>query len=78
MATRIQAPASRPRHTQMQEAQPTIKTAPPTVKDQPPDDDDLVPSLPPDWQPPTFLTQDMPTSDSEASEDEEVKNALVM
>ena len=77
MATRIQAPASHPRHTQMQEAQPTIKTAPPTEKDQPPDDD-LVPSLPPDWQPPTFLTQDMPTSDSEACEDEEVKDALVM
>ena len=56
MVTRIQAPASRPRHTQMQNTQPTT---PPTVKDLPPDDD-LVPSLPPDWQPPTFLTQDMP------------------
>ena len=77
MATRIQAPASHSRHTQMQNAQPTIKTAPPTEKDQPPDDD-LVPSLPPDWQPPTFLTQDMPTSDSEASEDEEVKDAIIM
>ena len=74
MATRIQAPASRPRHTQMQNTQPTT---PPTVKDQPPDDD-LVPSLPPDWQPPTFLTQDMPTSESEASEDEEVKDAIIM
>jgi hypothetical protein len=77
MATRIQAPASHSRQAQTQNAQPTIKTAPPTEKDQPPDDD-LVPSLPPDWQPPTFLTQDMPTSDSEASEDEEVKDAIIM
>ena len=61
----------------MQNEQPTIKTAPPTEKDQP-SDDDLVPSLPPDWQSPTFLTQDMPTSESEASEDEEVKDAIIM
>ena len=40
--------------------------------------DDIVPSLPPDWQPPTFLTQDMPASESEASEEEEIKDAIIM
>jgi hypothetical protein len=33
--------------------------------------DDLVPSLPPDWQPPTFSTQETPTSQPEGSDDEE-------
>ena len=45
MATRIQAPAPRPRGTH---AQPST-----------PPDDDIVPSLPPDWQPPAFSTQEM-------------------
>jgi hypothetical protein len=40
--------------------QNTLPTATPSEKDLPPDDD-LVPSLPPDWQPPSFLTQDMPS-----------------
>ena len=71
---RIQAPAPRLQHAQMKSSPPTT---PAPVKDLPPDDD-LVPSLPPDWQPPTFLTQDMPTSDSEACEDEEVKDAIIM
>ena len=53
---RIQAPAPLPRHTQMKHSPPTT---PPPWKDLPPDD--IVPSLPPDWQPPTFLTQDMPS-----------------
>ena len=77
MATRIQAPASHSRHTQMENAQPIIKPAPPTEKDPPPDDD-LVPSLPLDWQPPTFLTQELPTSESEACEDEEVKETIII
>ena len=45
MATRIQAPAPRPRGAH---AQPST-----------PPDDDIVPSLPPDWQPPVFSTQEM-------------------
>ena len=75
MATRIQAPAPRPRHTQMQKAQPTIKTTPPTVKDQPPDDD-LVPSLPPDWKPPSFSTQEILSSADVSENEEEVKHSL--
>ena len=47
MATGIQAPAPLPRGTQM----------PSTVKDLPLDD--IVPSLPPDWQPPAFSTQEL-------------------
>ena len=56
-------------------ARPT--PAAPTVKDRPLDDV-IVPSLPPDWQPPAFLTEGVPTSESEASEEEEVKDALIM
>ena len=48
MATRIQAGPPRPRGAQM----------PSTVKDLPLDD--IVPSLPPDWQPPAFSTQEVP------------------
>ena len=72
MATRIQAPASHPRQAQMQN---TLPTAPPSVKDPPPDDD-LVPDLPSGWQPPAFLTEDMPTSQSESSEAEEAKRPM--
>ena len=43
-----------------------------------PQDDDIVPSLPPDWQPPAFLTEEVPTSESEASEEEESSGALIM
>ena len=71
---RIQAPAPHLQHAQMQSTPPTT---PPPEKDPPPDDD-LVPSLPPDWQPPTFLTQDIPTTESEDSEDEEIKDAIIM
>jgi hypothetical protein len=49
----------------------------PTVKGRPLDDD-IVPSLPPDWQPPAFLTEEVPTSESEASEEEEASGALIM
>ena len=45
MATSIQAPAALPRGPQMPSKQPS--------------DDDIVPSLPPDWQPPAFSTQKM-------------------
>ena len=69
-STRTQARPPRPRHAQMQSAQPA---ATPTWKDLPPDDD-LVPSLPPDWQPPAFLAEDRLTSESESSE--EVKNGI--
>ena len=72
MATRIQAPAPRPRHTQMQNTQPTT---PPTAKDQPPDDD-IVPSLPPDWQPPSFSTQEILSSADVSENEEEVKHSL--
>ena len=48
MATRIQAPAPLPRGPQR----------PSKVKDPPPDDD-IVPSLPPDWKPPVFSTQEL-------------------
>ena len=45
MATRIQAPAPLLRGPQLPSKQPF--------------DDDIVPSLPPDWQPPAFSTQEM-------------------
>ena len=45
MATRIQAPAPRPRGTHAQQRTPP--------------DDDIVPSLPPDSKPPAFSTQEM-------------------
>ena len=45
MATRIQAPAPLLRHTH------AYRSTPP--------DDDIVPSLPPDWQPPVFSTQEL-------------------
>jgi hypothetical protein len=48
MATGIQAPAPLPRGPQR----------PSTVRDPPPDDD-IVPSLPLDWQPPVFSTQEL-------------------
>ena len=69
--TRNQAhlPLVRPAH--MQRGQPAPTPAAPTVKDRPLDDD-IVPSLPSDWQPPAFLTEEVPTSESEASEEEEV------
>ena len=44
MATRIQAPAPLLRGHQMPSKQPS--------------DDEIVPSLPPDWQPPAFSTQE--------------------
>ena len=46
--------------------------------------DDLVPSLPPDWQPPIYSTQEVPTSPPAASDEdtrslrEEVKYAIIM
>ena len=46
MATRIQAPAPLLRGPQLPSKQPS--------------DDDIVPSLPPDWQPPAFSTQEVP------------------
>ena len=49
---RIQAPAPRLQHAQMKSSPPMT---PPPEKDLPPDDD-LVPSLPPDWQPPALST----------------------
>jgi hypothetical protein len=55
----------------MQRGQPASTPAAPTWEDRPLDDD-IVPSLPPDWQPPAFLTEEVPTSESEASEEEEV------
>ena len=45
MATRIQAPAPLLQGPQMPSKQPS--------------DDDIVPSLPPDWQPPAFSTQEL-------------------
>ena len=45
MATRIQAPALLLRDPQVPSKQPS--------------DDEIVPSLPPDWQPPAFSTQDL-------------------
>jgi hypothetical protein len=45
MATRIQAPATLPRGTHAQRSTPP--------------DDDIVPSLPPDWQPPAYSTQEL-------------------
>ena len=45
MATRIQAPAPLLRGPQVPSKQPS--------------DDDIVPSLPPDWQPPAFSTQEL-------------------
>ena len=45
MATWIQAPAPLLRGPQLPSKQPP--------------DDDIVPSLPPDWQPPAFSTQEM-------------------
>jgi hypothetical protein len=53
----------------------TLPTATPSVKEPPPDDD-LVPSLPPDWQPPAFSTWEMQSSDDVSENDEEVKNNL--
>ena len=55
----------------MQRGQPAPTPAAPIVKDRPLDDD-IVRSLPPDWQPPAFLTEEVPTSEPEASEEEEV------
>ena len=68
---RIQAPGPRPRHTQTQSSPPT--TLPPE-KDLHPDD--LVPSLPPNWQLPAFSTWEMQSSDDVSENDEEVKNNL--
>ena len=62
-------PLTRPAH--MQGGPPAPTPAAPTVKDRPLDDD-IVPSLPPDWQPPAFLTEELPPSEPEASEEEEV------
>ena len=45
MATRIQAPAPLLRGPHAQRSTPP--------------DDDIVPSLPPDWQPPAFSTQEL-------------------
>ena len=45
MATRIQAPAPLPRGTHAQQSTPP--------------DDDIVPSLPPDWKAPVFSTQEL-------------------
>ena len=61
----------------MQRGQPAPTPAAPTWEDRPLDDY-IVPSLPPDWQPPAFLTEEVPTSESEASEEEEVKDAIIM
>ena len=68
-------PLARPAH--LQGGPPAPTPAAPTVKDRPLDDD-IVPSLPPDWRPPAFLTEEVPTSESEASEEEEVKDAIIM
>ena len=68
--TRTQALLQLVRHAHMQRGQPAPTPAAQTVKDRPLDDD-IVPSLPPDWQPPLFLTDEVPTSESEASEEEE-------
>ncbi len=46
--------------------------------------DDLVPSLPPDWRPPTYSTQEAPASPPAASDEdarslrEEVKEAIIV
>ena len=40
--------------------------------------DDIVPSLPSDWKPPIFSIEDMPASQSEASEEKEVKDAITV
>ena len=76
-STRTQAhlPLVRPAH--MQGGPPAPTPAAPTWEDRPLDDD-IVPSLPPDWRPPAFLTEEVPTSESEASEEEEVKDAIIM
>ena len=51
MATRIQAPATLPRGTHAQQSMTP--------------DDDIVPSLPPDWKPPAFSTQEMNSFDQQ-------------
>jgi hypothetical protein len=55
----------------MQRGLPAPTPAVPTWEDRPLNDD-IVPSLPPDWQPPAFLTEELPPSEPEASEEEEV------
>ena len=56
-------------HAHMQKGQPAPKPVTPTVKDRPLDDD-IVPSLSPDWEAPTFLIEEMAASESEASDTE--------
>ena len=51
MSTRIQAPAPLLRGAQLPSKQPS--------------DDDIVPSLPPDWQPPAFSTQEVRSFDQQ-------------
>ena len=69
--TRTQAhlPLVRPAH--MQRGPPAPTPVAPIWEDRHLDDD-IVPSLPPDWQPPAFLTEEVSVSESEASEEEEV------
>ena len=69
-STRTQARPPLAQHAHLQGGQRVPTPAAPTVKGRPLDDD-IVPSLPPDWQPPAFLTEEVPTSESEASEEEE-------
>ena len=76
-STRTQARPPLAQHAHMQGGQRAPTPAAPTVKGRPLDDD-IVPSLPPDWQPPAFLTEEVPTSESEASEEEEASGALIM
>ena len=67
-STRSQARPPLAQHAHMQRGQPAPTPAAPTVKDRTPEDD-IVPSVPPDWQPPAFLTEGRPPSEPEASEE---------
>ena len=67
--TRTEACPPAPRHAQMH--------CTPTWKDRPLDDD-IVPSLPPGWQPPPFSTQEVQSSRSSSSDEEEVTEGIVM
>ena len=75
--TRTQAHLPLVRPANMQRGPPAPTPAAQTWEDRPLDDD-IVPSLPPDWRPLAFLTEEVPTSESEPSEEEEVKDAIIM